>query len=562
MKKLRWQLIIIFLTGLVVGVLLLAEQPSIVTPPVIATTEPVKGGIYTEALIGSFQRLNPMLDGFNSPDHEVDRLIFSGLVRFNGEGIPEPDLAESWGISKDGSIYNFSLRSNARWHDGKPVSSEDVLFTIDLYRKGGQLIPEDVQAFWKDVDVKVLNEVTLQFRLPEPFAPFLDYLTFGILPKHLLMNVQPDQMVNIPFNLQPVGSGPYQFDGFLVENDKIAGVNLKSFNDYYGKKPYLEQVAFRYYPTATAALQAYHTGTVLGISQVTNEILQPVLTESNLMIYSGRKPELAMILFNLNQPDVAFFKDVSVRRGLMAGLNRRAMIDRLLKGQAIQADGPILPGTWAYYEGIEKVGYDTQAAKDLLKKAGYLVPANQETVRKKDNISLSFKLIYPDDTLHLALAQAIQKDWAAINVGVELEAVPYDQLISERLEQRNYQAALVDLNLAHTPDPDPYLLWDQAQATGGQNYSNWDNRTASEFLEQARITIDISERTRLYHNFQVVFSQELPALPLFNPIYSFAIDRQIQGVRIGSVFDSSDRFSNQADWFLTGKQLILPTATK
>ena len=115
----RWQLIIIFLTGLVVGILLLSEQP--VLQQIIP--EPVRGGIYTEALIGSPQRYNPLLDSFNSVDRDVDKLIFSGLLSIGANGVPQPDLAESWGISQDGKTYNFELRPNILWHDGNPLTT-------------------------------------------------------------------------------------------------------------------------------------------------------------------------------------------------------------------------------------------------------------------------------------------------------------------------------------------------------------------------------------------------------------------------------------------------------
>ena len=113
---------------------------------------------------------------------------------------------------------------------------------------------------------------------------------------------------------------------------------------------------------------------------------------------------------------------------------------------------------------------------------------------------------------------------------------------------------MVDLNLARTPDPDPYPFWDQAQATGGQNYSQWDNRVASEYLEQARITIDMAERTNFYRNFQVIFDDAMPALPLFYPVYTYAVDKQVQGVRMGPLIDRSDRMATIQDWFLAIKR--------
>ena len=269
-----------------------------------------------------------------------------------------------------------------------------------------------------------------------------------------------------------------------------------------------------------------------------------------------------MILFNLKNQDKTFLQEADVRRALFMGINRQRIINQLLNGQAVIADGPILPGTWAYYDGLQTQDFDPEGAKTLLKNAGYVLATDTDTVRTKNKVSLTFTLIYPDDEVHKAIALAIQKDWANINVQANLEAVPYDQLISNRLDPRAYDAALVDLNLSRTPDPDPYPFWDQAQAASGQNYTQWDNRVASEYLEQARIEVDLAERTRLYRNFQVVFDEELPALPLYYPVYSYGVDKGVQGVRMGPLFDTSDRFDTILDWFFAVKRTTsAPTLT-
>ena len=295
MRKLRWQLLIIFLTGMVVGILLLAEQPRGNSPQ--ATPEPVRGGVYTEALVGTLQRLNPLLDFNNPADRDITRLLFSGLVRFDSRGNPQPDLAADWGFSQDGTLYNVNLREGLKWHDGQPVTADDVVFTIELIRNGSIIIPSDLQEFWKGVEVVRLSDQALQFRLPEAFAPFLDYLSFGVLPKHLLDGKSIDQIADDPFNLQPVGSGPYKFSRLIVENEQITGVVLSSFEDYSLAKPYIEELVFRYYPDGASALKAYRDGQVQGIGQVEADILPDVLTENGLALYSVRLPRLTLVLF-------------------------------------------------------------------------------------------------------------------------------------------------------------------------------------------------------------------------------------------------------------------------
>jgi peptide/nickel transport system substrate-binding protein len=561
MRKMVWQIVIVVVALAAIAVLLFSQQPTLL--PITPEIMPLSGGVYSEALIGSYNRLNPVLDYSNPADQDIDRLIFSSLLRFDDRGLPVNDLIESMGISQTGQNYNISLLENAVWHDGQPLTSDDVVFTVELLRSEELPVPEDVRALWQNVEAEALDKNTLQFRLPEPYAPFLDYLTFGILPQHLLGDLSPVEIIDSQFNLQPVGSGPYRFDQFLVEDDQITGVSLTDFKDYYNDPPFIEQFTFKYYPDPESALSAYQSGDVLGISQVTNDILPQVLQEPNLNMHSGPVPLLSIIFLNLDNPQVPYFQDINIRRALLMGIDRQRIINQLNDGQATLAHGPIFPGSWAYYDGIEKIEYDPEAAIQILRAAGYSIPASGSSVRtNEEGQALSFELLYPLGTKYEQLAQAIASDWQQLGVEANLQAVDYDELVATYLDPREYDAALVDINLTSSPDPDPYPFWDQAQITGGQNYSKWNDRQASEFLEEARVELDRTERTRLYNNFQVRFSSELPALPLFYPIYNYGIDQRINGVTMGSLYEASDRFANVTKWFLIAERSLEATATQ
>lgn len=555
MKQLRWQILVVVVTLGIVAILLYTQQSAPVTGTTILQ-QPEQGGVYTEALVGSLGRLNPLLDWNNIADRDVDRLLFSGLVRFDERGLPQADLAESWGVSQDGTIYNFTIRPNAVWHDGTPVTSDDVIFTIEMMKGAGSLYPQDIKDLWGRVTVTKLNDKNLKFTLPEPYVPFLDYLTFGVVPKHLLESVPPEQMASAEFNIAPVGSGPYQFDQLIVENGQIQGVVLNLAPNYYGTHPFIEQVVFRYYPSSAAAFEAYRQGDVSAVGRITTDVLNAALAEPNLSVYSSRLPQMGFVLFNLTNPETPFLQDADIRRALMLGLNRPAIINNVLQGQAFVADSPILPGSWAYFDGIERFEYDPEAAISLLKNEGYVIPAGGGTVRAKDGVPLAFTLVHPDDAVHAQIAQAIQTQWAQIGVAVQLQPQPYDQLALTTLASRAFQAALVDLNLARTPDPDPYPFWHQAEAVGGQNYSGWDNRAASEYLEQARVTADYALRAKLYRNFQVIFAKELPALPLYIPVYSYGVDSQVKGVQIGPLYEPSDRLNTFTRWYLLTRRAL------
>ena len=555
MKRLRWQILIVVLALLAIAILLVSQQ----TPATVQMfePEPVTGGIYTEGLVGTFTRLNPVLDFYNQADRDVDRLLYDSLIRFDDRGLAQAALVESWGISRDGKTYNFSMRTEARWHDGQPVTSADVVFTIDLLRNPDLPIPNELRTFWSELEIIPLDDHNFQIRLPEPFSPLLDYLTFGLLPSHLLVDLSAQEIIDSAFNLEPVGTGPYRFDHWIVEDGQIAGVVLAANDDYYRGRPFIDQFIFRYYLDASTALAAYQAKEIQGISQITPQILNQALQEPTLNTYTGRLPEMALIFLNLDHPDLPFFQDASIRRAFLMGLNRQLMINRILDGQATIADGPVLPNSWAYYDGIERIPYDPDQAISALKNAGYTIPAAGGNVRANEDVSLSFTLLHPDDPQHTAIAEQIQANWQALGANVRLQGLPYEDLITEHLEPRLYHAVLVDLSLMRSPDPDPYPFWHQTQAVTGQNSGLWNDRQASEYLEQARIIVDPAERTRLYRNFQVRYVSEMPALPLFYPMYTYAVDSEIQGVGFGALFDTSDRLATVTQWFLYAERVAV-----
>lgn len=552
MEKYRWQLIIILITGLVVGIILIIQQGN----PLSSTdgiTQPISGGIYSEALVGEFQRLNPFLDRFNQPDQDIDRLLFSGLVKFDNSGMAQPDLAETWGISQDGSLYNFTLRPGIYWHDGQPITTSDIAFTVELLKSENALIPSDLREFWSEITLNVLTDNQIQFALPESFSPFLDYLSFGILPEHLLGGLELDGIIDHPFNLAPIGSGPYKFDRILITDNKISGVVLKANAMYYGGKPYLEEIVFKYYPTVIDAWAAYQGGDVEGLSAISTDILDNVLADPNLNLYSAPEPIVTMIFLNLDNQGVTFLQSPDFRKALLVAINRQSIINKVYSGQAVIVDSPILPGNWAYYPDLTKMEYSPEFAQQELRKLGYTIGEDGVTLISPDGSAIKIELLCPDTEIHQRIAEQVIKDWIVLGIQVDLIIKPYDMAIAD-LESRDYQVALIDIDLSGSPDPDPYPFWAQSQIQGGQNYSQWDNRTASEYLEQARISLVSSDRERLYRNFQVIFQQELPSLPLISPIFNYAVTSKIKGISLGPFYNKSDRFYSISSWYILAEE--------
>lgn len=552
MSKLRWQLLLVALALVAIAILLVARQPLLRA----FLAEPGQGGIYIEGLVGSVSRLNPLLDAGNPADQDVDRMIFSGLVRFDTRGNPQPDLAENWGVSLNGLIYNVTLREGLTWHDGVALTAQDVAFTIDLMRSPDLPIPGDLRTLWESIEVIVLDDRTMQFILPSAFSPFIDYLSFGILPEHLLGDMAPGEILNAPFNLQPVGSGPFRFQELLSENNQVTGIVLNAWDGYYLGRPFVDQIVFNYYATSEDAFAAYQQGDVMGVSYLSPSVLPQALADPSINVYTSRLPRLTMMLLNLNNPEVPFFSEQPVRQAILEGINRQWLIDAYLDGQAFVADGPILPGSWAYYENLPRIPYDADAAIALLRENGFTIPASGGEVRSKNEVLLRFDLVHPDSAPYPEIAESIRTNLAELGIQVNLIAVPYETLVTDYLEPRAYQAALVDLNLSRYPDPDPYPFWHQAAITGGQNYSQWDDRRASEYLELARVSVSTAQRARLYRNFQSHFLSEVPSIPLFFPVYSYGISAQVRGVSVGPLFQSSDRFATLNEWFLVARSQL------
>jgi peptide/nickel transport system substrate-binding protein len=551
MRNLRWQ-ILIAIGGLILVIgLLIGQSPDAAR----SDPQPVAGGVYSEALVGQFMRLNPILDDYNQPDQDLDSILYSGLLRFDHRGVPIPDLAESWAISADASLYTFTIRDGAKWHDGTAVSADDVIYTFSKFQDDDYPGPEDLKDLWHQVNIIRLDDKTVQFQLPESFAPFLDYLDVGLLPDHLLRGVSAGELIDHPFNLQPVGTGPFKFDRFLIDEGEITGASLTAFKDYYGDKPYLERVEFMLYPDHAAALDAYLEEKVLGIGDITTDILEDALNIPDLNMHSATMPELTILFLNVNHPEKDFLSDKKVRHALMYALNREWMIQSVLDGQGAIANGPITPGTWAYAQELKPYSFNPDKAAEILVDLGWEFPAGaapgtDEYVRTKDDDTLKLELVHPNTPAFTRLAELVKVYWENIGVSVKLVSVEPGSILEDYLDPREFDAVLTDLNFSPYPDPDPYPFWHDSQTEKGQNYAGFADRNSSIWLEQARTTPDQGRRANLYSSFQFRFQDQLPSLPIFYPVYSFGIDAQVQGVTVGPFVDPSDRFNTISDWYL------------
>jgi peptide/nickel transport system substrate-binding protein len=542
-RFIRWQ-VVIALLGLVLLAALLANY---LDYPPSEVTAPGRGGVYIEGLAGSPQYINPLLSHYNSVDRDLCALIFEGLTAFDEQGNVVPVLAEGWDISPDGLTYTFHLRADVKWHDGFPLVADDVLYTVrsmqDIEFQG---IP-DLRDLWSGIQVVKVDETTVQFALSSPFAPFLDYTTIGLLPAHLWSDIPARLMPRSQLNVRPVGTGPFR----LSELDAVHAL-LEPSPLHRGHRPYLESVVFRFYADQQSIYAAFERGEVDGISHVPPSDLSWASARDDLTILSAPMAGFVSVLLNLNSPDMPAFQDKEVRQALLFGLDRQALIDEAMGGEAVLAHTPIVPRTWAHYEQVRHYAYDPAQARELLEGAGWS-DTNGDGVRERGEQRLEFILLSDDDPVRVRMIEMIAADWTEIGVRAMPQAVSFAGLVSDFLYPRRFDAAVVSWELAG--DPDPYPLWHSTQIPAGQNYGGWSYRRADEILEEARLTADQTQRIALYREFQDIFAEELPALPLYYPVYSYALNKKIQDVAIGRLNEPSDRFRSIGSWYIVTRRV-------
>jgi len=548
-RSIRWQFLLI-LFGVVLLVLLLTYLAINYT----TVLRPGHGGTYVEGIAGQPYTLNPLLSGYSRPDHDICSLLFSGLTRLDENGKLQPDLAADWEIGADGLTYTFDLRSNAYWHDGTPVTADDVILTIRLLQDPEFPGPPELGAdVWRMVDIEKVDDRTVQFKLEEPYAPFLDYTTVGILPAHKIAGIPAANLAASSFNMAPVGSGPFQVEEIESEEGEITSIVLRHFPRYFRARPYLDRIQFRFYRDYREVLDAYEEGEVEGVAQVRQDDISRARELTELNLFSAQIAEYGVVFLNLNDPESPFFQDQEARQALMLGIDRQQVIDQVLGGQGIVIDSPIVPGTWAYSDDAPSYRRDLERAETLLEDLRWVRAASSDT-RHKAGTPFAFTLLASNHPRREAVAEMLAEQWADLGIDVTVETVPAARL-RDALETRDFQAVLAHLKLPG--DPDPYPLWHETQIEEGQNYSGLSHRRISEVIEQARVTPNENRRLVLYEEFQQLFAEELPSLPLYVPIYTYGVDERVNDVQIGPLMHPADRFRTILNWWIVHRRVFV-----
>ena len=542
--NLRWQVLLAVVAfALVIALLSFQVQSA----SFCSVRVPAAGGAFVEGIVGAPQSLNPLLSDAYPVDSELTSLIFDGLTRYDASGVLVPVLAESWQVGDDGLSVRFTLRDDIFWHDGKPVTAVDIVYTYSLLQDEAFPGSSALAQLWRAVTIQQIDERTVEFVLPEPYSPFLDATTTGILPAHLLADVTAADLPEAAFNLAPVGTGPFMVDPSLnwQENGRL---RLLPNPADWRQGTQITALEFQFFPDETELIEAFAAGAIHAINRVSAAALPFVAAIPDVRLFTAPEPTYTALWFNLRESAHELGRALSGRQALVAALDRAALVDVALNGQGLRFDGPYLPSNWAFNPGVSTTKvYDPATAASLLDTAGWAFAADS-SVRQKEGQPLTLVLIALDTPQQTAVAEAIRAQWAAVGIDTQITLAQNVAELRQLLADGAYDAALV--TLTPSGDPDLYDFWSQEAIVRGQNYTGWNNRRASEALEQGRQVWGMEERRPSYDTFLRFFDQELPALTLYQDVYTYALSTAVNEAEIGLINQPRDRYKTLADWFL------------
>ncbi len=513
---------------------------------------PAAGGTYMEGLVGVPNYINPILASYNDVDRDLASLIFNGLLRVSSEGVLENDLAESFQISPDRKIYTFKIRDVVFWHDGKPLTVDDVIFTVTCIQD-----PEwqsQLRSVLGNVQVEKLDEQTLRFVLKEPLSNFLSSLTFGILPQHKWQAIPASNATLAELNKKPVGTGPFQFTSLTKDkNGNIRTYTLKRNDNYFEKPPYLKELIFKFYGDFETATAALANKNIQGLSLLPKEYQSKIEKNKDLRLYSLSLPQYTAVFFNTKKNEA--LKDPKIRQALAYAVNRQLILQEAVDQKGVIINGPILPGFIGYHPDIKKYPYEPNTAAKLLDEVGWKIATTTDEagtkIRKKGDQSLQITLTTVEKIEYAKAVEIIKANWGAIGISTNIEIITKDRIRPDIIEPRNYQALLY----GEIIKADPYPFWHSSQTESpGTNLAIWANREVDKDLEEARTMEDAEAINKKYLHFQDIIAQYVPAIFLYNPIHIYPVDSNIKGITTTTITVPADRFNKITDWYIKTKR--------
>lgn len=508
--------------------------------------QPAPGGGFTEGIIGTFTTANPLY-ATSAADSSVARLIFSGLMKYDSSNKLVHDLAESIALDATGRIYTVKLKQGVSWHDNEPLTTKDIVFTYQVIKNPDARSP--YFNTWKDIKVSEKDNQTIVFELPNALSTFPESLTNGIVPEHLLKDIEPTQLRTARFNtVAPVGSGPFVWDKLEVagatQESRQEIIGLRPNENFYRTPPKLGRFIVRTFRDESRMVSAYEDGSLTGIVGLAS-VPDTVRDVSDFYEYNIPMAGAVMVFFKTS---VEPLNDEKVRQALVQSVDTDVALSKL--GYPVRrVNSPLLNSHVGYNEKLTQLPLNMAAASKILDTAGWKKDTNG--MRKKGNKELKFTLYAQNTSDYSAITNYLQSAWKELGVKVEV-LLQADADMQGVVSRHDYDALLHGISMG--TDPDVFAYWHSSQASPNAsarlNFSEYKSKAADDALEAGRTRVDPQVRAAKYEPFLREWRQDAPALALYQPNFIYVSRGKIHNFELSSLNGITDRYANVENWMI------------
>lgn len=509
---------------------------------------PTYGGSFTEGVVGSPRFINPVL-AISDTDKDLTSLIYAGLLKGTKDGNFVPDLAESMAVSEDGLSYHLVLKPNARFSDGKQVTADDVIFTID--KALDQVIKSPKRQSWDGVSIQKVNDREIIFTLKKPYAPFTEALTIGVLPRHVWQDATSEEFPFSENNVNPVGAGPYKVQNLKRNGSGIpTSITLSSNHEYVLGRPKIDNITFKFYQNENDLLKAFESKEIGSVYGMRTEALGAI-QKNQTVLHDSSLPRVFGVFFNQNVSPV--FLDKDVRKALDTAAPKEKIVRDILFGYGKTLHGP----TPEESNEVDKRKVDQltqdriENAKSILEKAGWKLDDSGALVKKSktDTVKLSFSISTSDAPELKAVAEELKSAWEKLGAQVDVKVFEAGDLSQNVIRPRKYEALLFGEVINRSGDLYPF--WHSSERNDpGLNIALYANITADKLLESMRNENDQdkieSDKQKLIKEIET----DSAAVLLFTPDMVYIPAPQIKNIKLDKVSSPTERFEDISNWYI------------
>lgn len=500
---------------------------------------PRQGGHLTEGIAGIPRFINPLL-AQKDVDRDLTILIYSGLLRLDKEGGLQNDLATSYEINEDGTVYTVTLKEDITFHDGTPITADDVLYTIALAQNAA--IKSTVQSTWNSVLAEKNDARTITFTISEAYAPFAHNLTLGIMPKHIWEKVPVEDFIFSEFNTRPIGSGPYRVSNIKESNGVPTQYTLRAFDNFALGKPYIETFTIELYSDKLAVQDAYTKGHLDSAYNID-------ATRSGSTSYSRTLPRIFAVY--LNQNEAPLFAKNAIREAFMLAIDKEELIENVLDGNAEKLTGAV-PASLYPYELIDSQdaapSTGIQISRNAFEDLSYSFNESTGLLEDEDGETITFTLTTADVPQLVAVGEYLISQWRKVGIDANIEVYDSIDLTQRIIRPRDYEGLLFGQVLPHGLDI--YSFWHSSQRNDpGLNIAQYTNIDVDKALTDLRTEQNDATRAQLYAVFNREIEIDAPALFLFSPYYKYTYPEKNTISIPDFIINSSERFSLIHTWY-------------